>query len=439
MCTLAVLLVAAAAVAAPAPARAAAAPGAPGALSHFDLARKDCVGTARNRASQGLVHRRRRRAVRRLRADHRQHERRDAAVRRHRRAHVHRPADPRHDLHASAPTAPAWPARSRPPAPRTLPPRHHATSTDPARDTRGHAHPAVGPHAAGCSCTSASTRPSTATAAAARTTAAPTAAWSPPTGVPVVSDTEHRQTKAVNRDYAVPTYMALRADRPFTQASVGYAGTASDGAAPARRRPRAHPYTSAPGRHVVATARHASPRHGPVTLALGFGRTRRTPRRDRGRAARRGRSPPPSAAYLRDAGRATTPRLRQPHRPQRASSRRLLPRRQRAEGQRGQDVPRRDRRRLASPWGQAVSAGNLPGRQGAVYFGSYREVFARDLYEAFTGLLAAGDLATARATARFLFERQQLADGRMPRNSLLNGKPRRTPAATSSTRRRTRS
>ena len=53
MCTLAVLLAgAAAAVAAPAPARAAAAPGAPGALSHFDLARKDCVGTARNRTSQ---------------------------------------------------------------------------------------------------------------------------------------------------------------------------------------------------------------------------------------------------------------------------------------------------------------------------------------------------------------------------------------------------
>ena len=53
MCTLAVLLAgAAAAVAAPAPARTAAAPGAPGALSHFDLARKDCVGTARNTTSK---------------------------------------------------------------------------------------------------------------------------------------------------------------------------------------------------------------------------------------------------------------------------------------------------------------------------------------------------------------------------------------------------
>ena len=48
---------------------------------------------------------------------------------------------------------------------------------------------------------------------------------------------------------------------------------------------------------------------------------------------------------------------------------------------------------LASPWGQAVSAGDPAN----TYFGSYREVFARDLYEALTGLLADGDLATARA------------------------------------------
>src|SRR5262249_3637415 len=54
--------------------------------------------------------------------------------------------------------------------------------------------------------------------------------------------------------------------------------------------------------------------------------------------------------------------------------------------------------------------------------GSYREVFARDLYEAWTGLMADGDLATARDATLFLFERQQQADGSMPRNSLVNGK-----------------
>ncbi len=75
---------------------------------------------------------------------------------------------------------------------------------------------------------------------------------------------------------------------------------------------------------------------------------------------------------------------------------------------------------LASPWGQSVNAGaSVNGK--AVYFGSYREVFARDLYEAFTGLLADGDVATARAAARFLLERQQRPGGELPRNSLVNG------------------
>ena len=80
---------------------AAAAPGGPGALSHFDLARKDCLGTARNTRLEGLVHGGRRRAVRRLQPDDRQHQRRDPAVRRHRRADVHRPAEPGHDVHGA--------------------------------------------------------------------------------------------------------------------------------------------------------------------------------------------------------------------------------------------------------------------------------------------------------------------------------------------------
>src|SRR6202041_408603 len=52
--------------------------------------------------------------------------------------------------------------------------------------------------------------------------------------------------------------------------------------------------------------------------------------------------------------------------------------------------------------------------------GSYREVFARDLYEAFTGLLADGDVQTARAATLFLFDQQQLANGSIARHSLLN-------------------
>ncbi len=69
-----------------------------------------------------------------------------------------------------------------------------------------------------------------------------------------------------------------------------------------------------------------------------------------------------------------------------------------------------------------VGAGRGDRRNGQPsYFGSYREVFSRDLYEAFTGLLADGDIQTARAATLFLFDRQQLANGSMPRNSLLNG------------------
>ena len=72
----------------------------------------------------------------------------------------------------------------------------------------------------------------------------------------------------------------------------------------------------------------------------------------------------------------------------------------------------------ASPWGQAISAGDPQN----TYFGSYREVFARDLYEIWTGLMADGDTATAKDATLFLFDRQQQPDGSMPRNSLVNGK-----------------
>ena len=97
-------------VAAAPAAQAASAPGAPGALSHFDLARKDCLGTARNTTSKVWYTVAGRRAVRRLLPDHRQHQRRDPAVRRHRRLDVHRSADARHDLHGRALDDRGWPA-----------------------------------------------------------------------------------------------------------------------------------------------------------------------------------------------------------------------------------------------------------------------------------------------------------------------------------------
>jgi GH15 family glucan-1,4-alpha-glucosidase len=67
------------------------------------------------------------------------------------------------------------------------------------------------------------------------------------------------------------------------------------------------------------------------------------------------------------------------------------------------------------PWGQSVPAATThPGW-------TYREIFARDSYETFTGLLADGDVPSARAMVRYLFDRTQQADGSFPRNSLIDG------------------
>ena len=90
-------------------------------------------------------------------------------------------------------------------------------------------------------------------------------------GVPVVFST-NTVTNAANRDYAVPTYMAL-AGTSAQAASVGYAGTASDGLTQLDTTHTLTPYNSAPDGHVVATEDVTPGRGHEVTLALGFGRT----------------------------------------------------------------------------------------------------------------------------------------------------------------------
>jgi len=233
-------------------------------------------------------------------------------------------------------------------------------------------------------------------------------------GVPVVFST-NTVTNATNRDYAVPTYMAL-AGTSAQAASVGYAGTASDGLTQLDTTHTLTPYTSAPDGHVVATENVTPGRGHEVTLALGFGRTQA----QSVSVAKASLAHPfglTAASYLRgwvsyDAG------LRTPAGNLRGSyylSANVL------KASEDKTFPGAIVASLASPWGQSVPAGALSGGQPS-YFGSYREVFARDLYEAFTGLLADGDIGTARAATRFLFDRQQLPDGSMPRNSLLNGK-----------------
>ena len=243
--------------------------------------------------------------------------------------------------------------------------------------------------------------------------------------VPVISST-NTVTNAVNRDYAVPTFMALDASVSSPAASVGYAGSASDGLTQLDLDRALTPYDSAPDGHVTATEEVTPGRGHSVTLALGFGR-------DQASAvatARRSLRQPFATAELNylhgwlgyDAG------LRPPFGDSGAAAWRdrgaILHYYLSAnviKASVDKTYPGAIVASLASPWGQSVPAGNFAnGAPG--YFGSYREVFARDLYEAFTGLLVDGDLVTARAATRFLFDRQQQADGSMPRNSLLNGK-----------------
>jgi glucoamylase len=244
--------------------------------------------------------------------------------------------------------------------------------------------------------------------------------------VPVIYST-NTVTNAVNRDYAVPTYMALDASVSSPAASVGYAGSPSDGLTQLDLDRALTPYDSAPDGHITATE-DVTPAPGrSVTLALGFGRDQASAVATAGRSLRQPFSLTAlryAAGWLRyDAG------LRPPF----GDSSGAAARRDSGailhyylsanvlKASVDKTFPGAIVASLASPWGQSVPAGVFANGAPS-YFGSYREVFARDLYEAFTGLLVDGDLATARAATLFLFDRQQQADGSMPRNSLLNGK-----------------
>ena len=249
--------------------------------------------------------------------------------------------------------------------------------------------------------------------AGANTGVVDTSAGSP---VSVVSST-NTVTDAVNRDYAVPTYMALDATSDQA-ASVGYEGTASDGLGQLDATHTLTSYTSAPDGHIVATQDVTPGSSHEVTLALGFGRSQA-----QSVSVAKGSLSHPflltAATYLLgwaayDAG------LRRPG-GQASLARSYYLSANVLKASEDKTYPGAIVASLASPWGQSVPAGVTSGGEPS-YFGSYREVFARDLYETFTGLMADGDVATARAATLFLFDKQQLVSGAMPRNSLLNGK-----------------
>jgi glucan 1,4-alpha-glucosidase len=242
--------------------------------------------------------------------------------------------------------------------------------------------------------------------------------------VPVAFDTT-TTSQAANRTYAVPVYSALDASNSFTQVSNGFAGAGSDGQV---QLDATHAlgvtYDSASNGNLVQTTQVDLSSGGDFSLALGFGTTQgdavmaaegtlgapfgqlRKAFSADWRTYDAGLTAPPGsfAGTTRPEWRQLVDEYYMSANVVKASEDKTFP---------GAIVAS-----LASPWGQAISAGD----PNNLFFGSYREVFARDLYEAWTGLMVDGDLQTARDALLFLFNRQQLADGSMPRNSLLNGK-----------------
>ena len=242
-------------------------------------------------------------------------------------------------------------------------------------------------------------------------------------GAVPVDENANTVTDATNRGYAVPTFTALQSSRGFSAESVGYAGSASDGLTMLdASHALTTSYDSAPNGHVTLTAQVRLRQGRSANLALGFGTTQDAAL---GVAAasvhqRFARAwDDYEAQWLR-----YDSHLRRPaSRLGRSADQEYYASVNVVKASEDKQFPGAIAAGLDSPWGQSVPAGS-PGSNGAPhYFGSYREVFARDLYEAFTGLLVAGDVQTAQDATTFLFDRQQQPDGSMPRNSLENGKP----------------
>jgi glucoamylase len=233
-----------------------------------------------------------------------------------------------------------------------------------------------------------------------------------------VADDTTTATNAANRTYAVPVYSALDASRPFVQVSSGFVGAPSDGLI---QLDTAHaltaPLTEADQGNVEQTVQLDLRQGADQILTLGFGTTQALAVS----AAQASLAVPLALLRQRfvftwqayDAGLIPPSPLFDPVlRTAYYLNANVL------KAAEDKTFPGAEVASLASPWGQAVPA-NTPG---LTYFGSYREVFARDLYEAWSGFFLDGDRSTARDLLTFLLHSQQLPDGSMPRNSLLNGK-----------------
>ncbi len=237
------------------------------------------------------------------------------------------------------------------------------------------------------------------------------------------------RSSQTQRTYEVPVYGALAADHAYPVSSSGFAGSASDGMTQLDAQHRLGPtYRDADNGNVEQTAQVDPAHERSFTLALGYGQSEASAVRAAvvsattpfGVTAGRYRQ-----GWLRyDAG------LRRPPegfpgltgaqdravRQQYWTSANVL------KATADKEFPGAVVSSLADPWGQATAANTETNGLPDVST-NYRVIFERDFYETFTGFLTDGDLATAQAQTRFIFDKVQLPDGSFPRDALLNGAP----------------
>jgi glucoamylase len=202
---------------------------------------------------------------------------------------------------------------------------------------------------------------------------------------------------------------ALVASGGFAQAANGFAGV-NDGYTDLLLHHRlTWRYPRADSGNVVQVARIVAAAH--FTLALGFGTDPHAALAEARASLRRG-----FAAVRADYARGWSGYL--------AGLRRVAPAYQRefnlaamvVRAHEDKTYPGAIIASMSIPWGPAVAA----DQQNV---GGYHLVWARDLYEAATSLMVAGDSATARRSLRYLFDVQQRPDGSFPQNSWLDGRP----------------
>ena len=241
--------------------------------------------------------------------------------------------------------------------------------------------------------------------------------------VPVSFDT--KTTSQANRTaYAVPSYLALKADRPFDTVGSGFVGTASDGLVQLdSMHALGQVATMATDGNVEQTAGVRLDRDGRATIALGFGTSQTDAVKTASDTAKTSVARL-TAGYLSGWARydaALTPPIltaRGLTGTQRlAAIKNYYQSANVVKASEDKKYPGAIVAGLDAPWGQSIPA-NDPNN---LFVGGYKEVFARDLYEAWTALYTDGDIQTARDTVRYLLLKSQQANGSQPRNSLLDG------------------